>query len=240
MQDEYSQYRAAAPSDSSADSADAVSRKQLERIVTYLEVQLADLDRREQELNGERAALDSERRSLRRQVQQFEERVEQHDEQLRQREQSVTQRESEQQLLRDQLRQELERVARERERLSLEQSEFQEERSVWRGRCEQEMAQQRQELDRRDADINRRTLDVAKRARFHEEHLKKLRRDVERQRSELTAEAQRQQAARVRMEEQFQHRLKQIRRYRELLEQRDAAINVSGSGRVQRLDSDAA
>jgi chromosome segregation ATPase len=64
------------------------------RILEHLRVQLAELDRREQNLNSQLSAMDQERRSLRLWSQQFTDDAERREEELRAREIKLAEREA--------------------------------------------------------------------------------------------------------------------------------------------------
>ena len=221
MQDETSQPDALDLPDHVADGADVISGERLERILAFLEVQIAELDRREQQLNSELATLDSERRSFRWEVQQFEERVEGEDAALKQRAHDVADREAECQQLSDRLCEQQAQLEQDADQLESGQAELLQERSTWREESERDIAERRQALEQRETQIDRRTVDLEKRKRFHEEHLEKVRRELDQQQRELVAAAQQQQMQREQTESQIGRRLSQMRTYRALIEQLD-------------------
>lgn len=80
------------------------------------------------------------------------------------------------------------------------------------------------EVDRREADVSRREIDVEKRARFHEDHLDRVRRDLADQRRDLERERQRQRVWIEQVEESIRLRLAHVRRYRDLVAQREQSV----------------
>ena len=80
------------------------------------------------------------------------------------------------------------------------------------------------EVERREADVSRREIDVEKRARFHEDHLDRVRRDLADQRRDLERERQRQRVWIEQVEESIRLRLAHVRRYRDLVAQREQSV----------------
>jgi chromosome segregation ATPase len=207
--------------DEPGSSGEVMTRERLERIVAYLEVQLADFDRREQQLNADLVTLDSERRELQREADAFEQRVRDRDAGLARREQELAAAESTYQSLSRQLQQEQEQLARDADRFEVELQAFREEQTSWRERCERELAGRHRSLEEREAQLNRRAVDLEKRTRFQEGHLEKLRHDLESRRRELDAAVQQQRRHFEQTEQQIRRRLTQLATYRELIDRRD-------------------
>ncbi len=234
------------------------------RILEHLRTQLAELDRREQNLNSQLSSMDQERRSLRMWSSQFTEDAERREQELRAREIKLAERESasdayaaevesrEKSLaaewetvaaaratMKSELAQEIETERRDlaegqrrleidtRERQRLE-SEFEHSQALQlenqRREVEALRAERLGEVDRREADVSRREIDVEKRARFHEDHLDRVRRDLADQRRDLERERQRQRVWIEQVEESIRLRLSHVRRYRDLVAQREQSV----------------
>jgi len=234
------------------------------RILEHLRTQLAELDRREQNLNSQLSSMDQERRSLRMWSSQFTEDAERREQELRAREIKLAEREAgfdafaaEVDSREKSLSAEWESVAAARAEMKSElATEIETERhELAEGqrrleidtrelrRCEGEfehtqalqLENQRREvealradrlgeIDRREADVSRREIDVEKRARFHEDHLDRVRRDLADQRRDLERERQRQRVWIEQVEESIRLRLSHVRRYRDLVAQREQSI----------------
>ncbi len=234
------------------------------RILEHLRTQLAELDRREQNLNSQLSSMDQERRSLRLWSSQFTEDAERREQELRAREIKLAERESasdayaaevesrEKSLaaewetvaaaraaMKSELAQEIETERRElaegQRRLEIDSRELQRVQSEFdhsqvlqlenqRREVEALRAERLGEVDRREADVSRREIDVEKRARFHEDHLDRVRRDLADQRRDLERERQRQRVWIEQVEESIRLRLLHVRRYRNLVAQREQSI----------------
>jgi hypothetical protein len=234
------------------------------RILEHLRTQLAELDRREQNLNSQLSSMDQERRSLRLWSQQFNEEAERREQELRAREIKLAEREAgfeaytaevesrEKSLateweslaaaraaMKSELASEIEQERRDlteaTRRLELDsrelqrrQSEFESAQSLQYENNLREMeslrAEKLAEIDRREAEVTRREIDVEKRARFHEDHLDRVRRDLADQRRDLERERQRQRVWMEQVEESIRLRLAHVRRYRDLVTQREQSI----------------
>ena len=234
------------------------------RILEHLRTQLAELDRREQNLNSQLSSMDQERRSLRMWSSQFTEDAERREQELRAREIKLAERESasdaytaevearEKSLaaewetvaaaraaMKSELAQEIDTERRElaegQRRLEIDsrelqrlQSEFEHSQALQlenhRREVEALRAERLAEVDRREADVSRREIDVEKRARFHEDHLDRVRRDLADQRRDLERERQRQRVWIEQVEESIRLRLSHVRRYRDLVAQREQSV----------------
>ncbi len=234
------------------------------RILEHLRTQLAELDRREQNLNSQLSSMDQERRSLRLWSQQFNEEAELREQELRAREIKLAEREAgfeaysaevesrEKSLaaewesvaaaraamkseLASEIEQERHDLIEATRRLELDsrelhrrQSEFESAQSLQYENNLREMeslrAEKLSEIDRRETEVTRREIDVEKRARFHEDHLDRVRRDLADQRRDLERERQRQRVWMEQVEESIRLRLAHVRRYRDLVTQREQSI----------------
>ena len=234
------------------------------RILEHLRTQLAELDRREQNLNSQLSSMDQERRSLRMWSSQFTEDAERREQELRAREIKLAERESasdafsaevesrEKSLsaewesvaaaraaMKSELASEIETERRElaegQRRLEIDSREFHRRESEFEHTQALQLENQRREIealraeklgeiDRREADVTRREIDVEKRARFHEDHLDRVRRDLADQRRDIERERQRQRVWIEQVEESIRLRLSHVRRYRDLVAQREQSI----------------
>lgn len=234
------------------------------RILEHLRTQLAELDRREQNLNSQLSSMDQERRSLRMWSSQFTEDAERREQELRAREIKLAEREAgfdafaaEVESREKSLSAQWESVAAARAEMKSElAAEIESERhELAEGlrrleidarelrRCESEfehtqalqLENQRREIEalradrlgeieRHEAEVSRREIDVEKRARFHEDHLDRVRRDLADQRRDLERERQRQRVWIEQVEESIRLRLSHVRRYRDLVAQREQSI----------------
>ena len=234
------------------------------RILEHLRTQLAELDRREQNLNSQLSSMDQERRSLRMWSSQFTEDAERREQELRAREIKLAERESahdayaaevesrEKSLaaewesvaaaraaMKSELAQEIETERRElsegTRRLDIDARELQRRESEFEHSQALQLENQRREMEairterlgeieRREADATRREIDVEKRARFHEDHLDRVRRDLADQRRDLERERQRQRVWIEQVEESIRLRLSHVRRYRDLVAQREQSV----------------
>ena len=234
------------------------------RILEHLRTQLAELDRREQNLNSQLSSMDQERRSLRMWSSQFTEDAERREQELRAREIKLAERESahdaytaevesrERSLaaewetlaaaraaMKSELAQEIETERRElsegQRRLDIDSRQQQRRESEFEHSQALQLENQRREMEairidrlgeieRRDADVTRREIDVEKRARFHEDHLDRVRRDLAEQRRDLERERQRQRVWIEQVEESIRLRLIHVRRYRDLVAQREQSV----------------
>ncbi len=234
------------------------------RILEHLRTQLAELDRREQNLNSQLSSMDQERRSLRMWSSQFTEDAERREQELRSREIKLAEREAgfdayaadvesrEKSLstewetvaaaraaMKSDLASEIEHERREltegQRRLEIDTRELQRRESEFEHGQALQLENQRREIDalrierlgeieRREADVTRREIDVEKRARFHEDHLDRVRRDLADQRRDLERERQRQRVWIEQVEESIRLRLAHVRRYRDLVAQREQSV----------------
>ncbi len=236
------------------------------RILEHLRTQLAELDRREQNLNSQLTSMDQERRSLRLWSQQFTEEAERREQELRSREIQLAEREAgfeafagevesrEKSLatdweavaaarasLKSELAQEIEteryELAEGQRRLEIDSREFERQRSAFENEHALELENQRRELEamrverlakieQHEADVSRREIDVEKRARFHEDHLDRVRRDLAEQRRDIERERQQQKVWSEQVEESIRLRLAHVRRYRDLVAQREESLET--------------
>ncbi len=234
------------------------------RILEHLRTQLAELDRREQNLNSQLSSMDQERRSLRLWSSQFTEDAERREQELRTREIQLAERESahdayvaevesrEKSLsaewvavaaaraeMKSELASEIETERRElsegQRRLDIDSRELQRREGEFEHSQALQLENQRREMEairterlgeveRRAADVTRREIDVEKRARFHEDHLDRVRRDLADQRRDLERERQRQRVWIEQVEESIRLRLSHVRRYRDLVAQREQSV----------------
>lgn len=235
------------------------------RILEHLRTQLAELDRREQNLNSQLSSMDQERRSLRLWSQQFSEEAERREQEIRSREIKLAEREAgfdafaaevearEKSLsaeweavaaaraaMKSELAEEIETERRElnegRHRLEVDlrdqlrrESEFETSQALSAENSRREIESLRVErmgeLDRRESEVTRREIDIEKRARFHEDHLDRVRRDLAEQKRELERERQRQRVWIEQVEESVRLRLAHVRRFRDLVAQREQSID---------------
>lgn len=236
------------------------------RILEHLRTQLAELDRREQNLNSQLSSMDQERRSLRLWSQQFTEEAERREQEMRAREIQLAERESgfeafaaqvesrEKSLsaewesiaaaraaLKSELAHEIETERQEltenQRRLEIDSREFERQRAAFETEQALALENQRRELEslrterlgqleQREAEVARREIDVDKRARFHEDHLDRVRRDLAEQRRDLERERQRQKVWMEQVEESIRLRLAHVRRYRDLVAQREQSLET--------------
>jgi hypothetical protein len=85
----------------------------------------------------------------------------------------------------------------------------------------QERVALRAEFDQREAALQQREVDLAKRARFHDDHLARVRRQLEQQQSELEQQTAAHGVWREEVDASIRTRLSHLRRYRALLESRE-------------------
>lgn len=124
-------------------------------------------------------------------------------------------------------------LARERESASAERQQLQAEQADWERRRTREARElterleslrhaHEQEWAQREAAVAQREVDVEKRARFHEDHLARLRSTLEEMRRDLELQRQRQRVWVEQVEGSIRLRLSQLRKFRSLVEQREA------------------
>lgn len=214
---------------------------QARQIAEHLQKRYAELEHRERRLTAQLAQLDQERRSVRMWVSECEAVLQERDVELGEREKQTTSRES------TCLKLEHELQSRKAEIL-VREKEMQEIQARWRAEWELERAHLQQELDQKRvelqneqahfkliketqlAEIQQERGLLLNRIRFQEEHLQKLRGDFESIQNAFHVEKQRIQAHQTDTERQQQRRQIQLARYREVVEERDLAVQ-----RQQRL-----
>ncbi len=211
-----------------------------EQVRRQLEALLEELDRREQNLNCQLSLLDRERRAetLRQQ---------RRDAELDEREQEIARREADLQAERAQIDARQSKVAAQESRLIREQEEWQERRrqleTDWdeqtqhaqsaieqargelaadRDAFEAERREQATALERREADVTQREVDLEKRHQFQQQHLARLRCELTEQAADLVRDRQRVELWSEQVRTTVGLRLRQLRRFRELLDRREA------------------
>lgn len=217
----------------SAPAEGVPSPKEIARLIEHLRTQLDELDRREANLNRQFVSLDNERRAIRLSGQQSEQQAELRTKDIDAREDAVGSREAAANVRET----ELETLGRE---LSEKQSTLDLQRFNLREEVAREFAAERDELielrrqqDVREAGLNEREatvtqqgIDLEKRTRLHEDHLARLRGEISQQRSELERTRQRQRTWSLQVDESIRFRLSQLRRFRDLLDQREHSFDT--------------
>lgn len=173
---------------------------QASQIAEHLSKQYAELDRREQRLNGQLASLDQERRNVRLWISQFEEDSEDRDARLQQQEADCTERLAQCAILEQELK-------------TIEQT-----LSRDKGELEAQHETQQLEFQREQALLNNRI-------HFQEEHLKKSRHEFEQTQEESRREQQSNLQNRQQWAADFSRRREQAERFRDFLDQQEKSLN---------------
>lgn len=123
-----------------------------------------------------------------------------------------------------------ERETLERERAALARESFD-----WEARRERELAAHQEQLaalrhdrladiEEREARLERLQVDLEKRTRFHEDHLARVRSELETRKRELELQRQRQRVWTEQVEGSIRLRLAHVRKFRDLLERREESL----------------
>lgn len=208
---------------------------QARQIAEHLQKRYSELEHRERRLATQLTLLDQERRSVRMWVSECEAVLLERDVELVDREQSAEKREA------TCLNLEHELQSRKAE-LLVREKEMDEIQARWRAEWERERAELQKELDLKRIDLQNEQVHFAQtketqlaeiqqerglllnRIRFQEEHLQKLRHDFEGIQNAFHSEKQRIQSHLSEMELQHSRRQAQMTRFRQILEERDVAI----------------
>lgn len=259
------------PAEDSQDPAPDDQLEQAGRLLAHLQTQLAELDRRELNLNQQMAALVEQQRSAQRATAATEKRTAELQQQLDERDATVAQKETELQHRLDEFEQRIQAHAQQEESFQRERQAFVEERErakaellqernehrqamaeaeeqleqarreqqriqeEWLRQQEQERARQREELeqlrkqrltalDQREQELEQRVVDIEKRARFHEQHLEKVRYDLNARQAELERQRQQQRVWIEEVEASIRMRLGHMRRFRDLVSHREQCL----------------
>jgi len=164
-----------------------------------------------EEMERERAQLQSLQRDL-------------EENQARERAEWITQRDGQQAEL-DALKDDLQLQRSEQERLNLQWIEHRKEEKRQHLETLEEISRTRLgSLDLREREIQQREIDLQKRFRLHEDHLERARRDLSVQKSEMEWREQQQRIWIEQVESSIRMRLGQMRRFRDLLTQREKSL----------------
>ncbi|MES2788703.1 MAG: hypothetical protein V4719_03705 [Planctomycetota bacterium] len=208
---------------------------QARQIAEHLQHRYADLERREKRLNVQLADLDQERRSIRMWASECEAVLQDRDAELLQRDTSCSEREAACLELEHEMQARKASLLEQEHDLQNIQTRWREEWELERQGLKQELDQQRLQLQNDQAhfelvkegqlaDIQQERSLLLNRIRFQEEHLQKLRREFETAQAAFHAERQRTQTTFNATDTQLQLRLNQLTRYRDQLDERDAAV----------------
>jgi hypothetical protein len=208
---------------------------QARQIAEHLQKRYSELEHRERRLATQLTLLDQERRSVRMWVSECEAVLLERDVELVEREKWAETREA------SCLNLEHELQTRKAE-LLVREKEMQEIQARWRAEWERERVELQKELDQKRIELQNEQVHFAQtketqlaeiqqerglllnRIRFQEEHLQKLRHDFEGIQNAFHSEKQRIQSHLTEMELQQSRRQSHLARYRQILEERDVAI----------------
>ncbi len=208
---------------------------QARQIAEHLQQRYADLHRREQQLNIQLADLDKERRSIRMWVADCEADLQQREVEQLQRDAACSDREANCLALEHEMQSRKAELLRQESELQNIQARWRDEWELERQTLQQDLDQQRLQLQNDQAhfalvkegqlaDIQQERSLLLNRIRFQEDHLQKLRREFEAAQAAFHHERQRAQSTIVETEAQLQRRQVHLDRQRQVLEERDAAV----------------
>jgi hypothetical protein len=218
---------------SAAPAGSGPSPKEIARLIEHLRTQLDELDRREANLNRQFVSLDNERRAIRLSAQQSEQQAELRTKELDAREDAVGTREAAANVRESELNSLGTTLSETQARLESQRASLREDVAREFAAERDELIELRRQHELRDAALNEREatvtqsgIDLEKRTRLHEDHLTKLRGEIAEQRSELDRTRQRQRTWSLQVDESIRFRLAQLRRFRELLDQRERSFDT--------------